>query len=160
MQNLYGEEINLAVKKLFTDKDLSNKKVLDLGCANGSNSFFLAERGAEIVAIDKDERMADKFKDNKKTKFISNNIQNFDFKNKYNIVLVLRILHLLKLEEIKEILPKIFNSIEERGILIIEMENNRKAHWVHKQLSNFELLKHVKLIPEFAEGGLARILEL
>ena len=41
-------KINQAVLKIFSEKDLTNKKALDLGCNSGVDSLFLAERGAMV----------------------------------------------------------------------------------------------------------------
>ena len=54
MSNIYGKKINKSVEFLFSEKNLANKKALDLGCSNGVNSLFLANNGANVDAIDID----------------------------------------------------------------------------------------------------------
>ena len=143
MKQVYDKKVNKAVEKLFSDKNLTNKKVLDLGCAIGVNSLFLAERGAKVDAVDINEDVFNKFK-HKNINQIICDIGKLEIDQKYDIVLVLNVLHFFNLENIKETLPKILKLVKKGGFLIIQMYNSDKTKWIDKQFGNFNILKRIE----------------
>lgn len=52
MENIFAKNVNKTIERIFQNKDVSNFKVLDIGCANGGNSLFFAEGGAKITAVE------------------------------------------------------------------------------------------------------------
>lgn len=100
---------------------LKKKTALDIGCANGANSFYLASRGIRVDAVDKKlpawlktgdgdrllaleekgfEEIRELFAKNKFTaknpNFIESDIMDFDLgKEKYDIIVANYVLHLL-----------------------------------------------------------------
>lgn len=50
--NLEHEKTVFQHKSLLTEEELADKVVLDAGCGNGRYSFFAAEKGANVIAVD------------------------------------------------------------------------------------------------------------
>lgn len=46
------EPVNGFAKKLLKCRSLSGKRLLDVGCGNGQDSFFFAKKGFEVTAVD------------------------------------------------------------------------------------------------------------
>jgi SAM-dependent methyltransferase len=58
-----------------------NKKVLDLGCGNGDNVFFLSQRGDEVVGVDLD--VAEAIRKYPDLKFLTMSAEKLEFGNDY-----------------------------------------------------------------------------
>lgn len=100
-------------------------KVLDLGCGKGQNSFFLAENGFEVEAVDIDSiYIEDIEKITKKQKLkidaFLEDIRKYEIKpQKYSLILAINSLIFLKKSEFKTILNKIKKDLKPEGIIII-----------------------------------------
>jgi SAM-dependent methyltransferase len=129
--------------------DLENKKILDLGCGDGSTSLFFAERGADVTAIDISSVAIDNLKD-----FIKgNNIENvspitasaFDIADlgKFDFVFGSMILH--HLEPFSEFSRLLASSIVPNGKAFF-YENNAFSDilvWSRKNLvGKYGIPKH------------------
>lgn len=101
-------------ERLETIIDFKNKDVLDMGCFHGFFCFKAEEMGAKkITGIDKSKEAIDiarevAFLKKSKALFIIGDIQTFQAKCLYDIVLVLNMLHYV--EDIDLTLENIFNS--------------------------------------------------
>ncbi|MFC1613245.1 class I SAM-dependent methyltransferase [Patescibacteria group bacterium] len=139
MENIFAKETNEIIERIFKDKNLSNFKVLDLGCANGGNSLFFAKKGAKVTAIDNDKEVLEKFNHQNIVK-IHSDIRNFDFNYKYDVILIYNVLQFLPIKHIKKIIPKIVKATN--GWLFIEMFNSPVASFINEQFDDFIIIDY------------------
>lgn len=108
------------------------KKVLDLAAGTGNYSIALAELGCKVTAVDLDEQMI--YSLNRKACREKLDIKAYlmDMKDidslkgeKYDLILCIgnSIVHLDSLEEIKELINKMYSLLNDNGILIIQTVN-------------------------------------
>lgn len=94
-----GNNPSLYVKKLlpFLQKK-KIKTILDFGCGNGRNSFFLKKKGFDVFAIDSKQVISDVEKDFGKFDILSKsyNINSAKIpyqKNSFDVIIAWRVLH-------------------------------------------------------------------
>ena len=161
-QNIYDDEIffegyselrrnnkgyNEYLEEPAIDALLPNLKkldVLDIGCGFGFFSTKVIEKGARsYLGIDISQKMLSKAKrlENEKVKFVNSSIEDFDYhEQKYDLVVSSVCLHYV--ENIDNILKKIFKSLKPNGEFIFSVEhpictsllkgwhtNESKIHW-------------------------------
>lgn len=113
------------LKKIGLPNNLSEKKVLDLGCNEGFFCFECEKRGAQVIGIEKDEYWYNKAIERKEKFSSSVRIENKDWnfisllKQKFDLVLFLGAFHYLKNNQL-EILTHVYNLLHEGGLLILE----------------------------------------
>jgi SAM-dependent methyltransferase len=61
-------------------------RILDCGCGTGNPSIGLAKKGFEIVAVDKDQGMIERFKENCSEAGVEIQVQELDWRNLYSLV--------------------------------------------------------------------------
>lgn len=123
---LFGSEPN---KTIVEFEYLFNKKgtVLDVGCGDGKNAFYLAKQGfADIEAFDISEnaieklnRICEKNGLNINTEIIS--VSEFEFKKQYDLMLSFGVFHFVEKDLWKEFILKAKNNTNIGGIHIIQM---------------------------------------
>ncbi len=101
-------------------------KVLDIGIGDNGTSLKLAELGFEVTCIDISAKCIKAIKEKTKKENIKINaiccdIENFKWKEKYDIILALGVLHFLNKGKIKEFINKIKNYTKKQGLNIIEV---------------------------------------
>lgn len=131
---------------------MAKKTALDIGCAHGAKSIYLADLGLSVTAIDKEVPLD--FTD-QRIKIIQTDIQNFNF-GKYDIVLALNVLQFLDKERQLEILNKIISSLTTKGVLFVtsfttEDPSFRKSksiigHFKQNELYNFAKTNNLRII--------------
>lgn len=57
--SFWGAEPARLVREMYSERKCNGLRVLDLGCGEGKNAAFLAERGAEVRAVDCSDRALD-----------------------------------------------------------------------------------------------------
>ncbi len=138
-------------------KYTSEGSVLDLGCGEGQDAVFLAKRGFDVTAIDNSktaiEHLKELAKENKvsiKTKLCD--IEKYEFKQEFDVVLAEASLHFLTKEKRKEVISLIKNITKKDGLNIVgvfdtrttKKETKELRKWGIKLFSEDELLKYYK----------------
>ncbi len=107
--------------------------ILDVGCGDGKNSFYLAKQGFENIdafdisetAIAKIERLCKKEKVNINTKIST--VADFEFNKQYDLVLSFGVYHFMAKEEWISFIEKSKRNTNIGGIHIIQMFNDSIA---------------------------------
>lgn len=118
----------------FIDKDLKDilpivksGVALDLGCAAGANSVFLAQNNFKVVSIDTDKNALDVLEKNNQEKnldieIINSDIKDYNFpKNNFDLILALNILNFFDNEQLDKIFTSIKNYLKTNGILFLKV---------------------------------------
>ena len=104
-------------------KRLNPSSVLDLGCGNCKFSQRFIDRGVRVVGVDKEITA----KTHKNFTFIKQDIINFEFEPKYDLIIGTGILHFLKKEEAYELIKKMQQNTLLGGFhFLICMSNEEK----------------------------------
>jgi tellurite methyltransferase len=119
-------EPNKLLLKIFSHGK-SDGYFLDLGCGQGSDSLFMAEKGFNVVAIDKSLdkiRTLEKYLEGKEIKerisLLCQDIADFDIeKDKYQIINAFNSLQFLLKEKALDVIEKMKNGLENGGYIII-----------------------------------------
>ena len=130
--------------------------ILDLGCGGGLTCEPLAKLGGNITGIDFIKKNIEIAKDHSiKSKlninYIHGDLEFFDFKRKYDIILALEVLE--HIDDWEILIKKIKNNLNSNGRLIISTINKTKfakffgifvaeniLNWVPKQTHNYDKL--------------------
>ncbi len=114
-----AEELSELVELLPKDA-----KVLDLGCGEGRNALFLAEKGFDVTAIDisiagirKLERLAEEKKFSIKGKI--QDMRNFDFQTEFDLIVAHGSLHLIEREHWLSLIRKIQDNTKDGGYNVV-----------------------------------------
>lgn len=90
-------EGSLDFYRAFIDENCPRRRVLDYGCGEGLWSFYMAERGAEVTAIDISEVAVERAK--RRLTFLAMDAERTDFANgSFDLVCGTAILHHLDLD--------------------------------------------------------------
>ena len=135
----HGSKVNKLVKNFFKHKDCAGLNVLDLGSGAGANAKFFRKKCtyANVITVDKNPIFNPIF---------NIDIKDFKFDQKYDIILCLNVLQFLTINEIKKIIPKILDAVEDNGYLMIQMFDSPVADWINQQLGDFKVLDYRRWI--------------
>jgi len=101
----------------------NNIKVLDIGCGNGRNSIFSAEKGCLVDAIDVADTRWLYFLVpviRKRINFQKINIDDFNWESKkYDVVLLLRVIQYLSSAQIEKLIKNIKEHLSLNSILLV-----------------------------------------
>lgn len=131
---------NPQVVKSFTDRPPStyitnvldelteknpNFKILDIGCGAGRYSKYLKERGLDITALDKHEKIAFSLQKNK-IPFILANMSSIPLKtSNFELILSIGVLHnAISLDELKQSVSEISRLLKPKGYLLCSIFTN------------------------------------
>ena len=104
---------------------LNPTSVLDLGCGKCIFSQKFIDKGISVVGIDKEHTI----KSNKNFKFIQQNILDFKFEQKYDLIIGTGILHFLKKEKTYQLIKKMQENTLSKGfhfLICMSNEENPK----------------------------------
>lgn len=120
----YIEMIEALLSVIYFDKT-KKINVLDLGCGTGNLSKRVLDKypNANIVCVDISQNMINiarqKLVDYKNVEFVVGDIEEIEFKDKYDLVVSSLVLHHLITDDIKKnFYKKIFNMLNENGIFV------------------------------------------
>ena len=113
-------------KPLIIDsmKRLNPTSVLDMGCGKCTFSQKFIDKGITVIGVDKESttRSHDNFT------FIQQNILNFKFEPKYDLVIGTGILHFLKKEDAHELIKKMQGNTLQGGFNFLICMSNDERH--------------------------------
>jgi len=104
---------------IWASADLMGKKVLDLGCGDGSLSFLIAEKGAEVSGVDNDEIGLEFARKNvPKADFVNASAYNLPFKDEFfDVVVSCEVIE--HLEEPEKMLSEAMRVLKKGGMIVL-----------------------------------------
>ena len=137
--NLYIKEANSKREKLqnFIKSNIEllpkGSKVFEIGSGDGANAKYIKDLGYKVTGSD----IADAFikeTSNKGVKTIKFNVLKDEFVEKYSAIFCWRVFVHFTKEDVEIILRKIYNNLEEEGIVIFNVINrevkNVEEEWI------------------------------
>lgn len=120
------------IKLDFIKKRINGEKILDLAAGTGDYSIALGKLGYDVTAADLDEEMVEKIKGKsqldkiniKSIKLDMKDIDKLD-RNYFNLIFCIgnSLVHLQSINEIHKVIKKIYNALDVRGTVIIQIIN-------------------------------------
>jgi len=106
-------------------KHKKSGKVLDLGCGGSGYGLHLAKKGFDVTSVDISKTAIKQLEKEAKTrnlkiKTIIADMENFEFEEKYDIILALGVFHFIPEKELRNLLMKIKKNTTKDGMNIIE----------------------------------------
>lgn len=141
---LEPREASLFVKKYASVG--GGSKVLDLACGVGRNTIYLAHRGFSVDAIDISKEALDTLNSriNYGVKTIEADLDDYSFKDRYNLIIKCNYLD-------RDLIERTKSSLESGGVYIVETYIDDKDN--EKKVSNPDfLLKKGELKEIFKDG--------
>lgn len=135
-KNLYG------VLKYVKGND-----VLDIGAGHGNNSLFLAEKGFEVTAIDKNCSVLKQtalYAKKNKLSVLTRCVDIRDFKfvsDKYSLVLSVTALDFLRTKQICKLIDKIYRALKIGGIFFIVVFSNKDISFKNIKESGAKIIE-------------------
>jgi len=136
--NIYNEDNYYSIKKinpllLNHLKKVEHKNALEIGCGAGENAKFINKMGYKVLAIDINENVI-KTTQKKHLNFVCGDIRNFNWKEKYDLITAFYVYQHLSQLDTEKILQKCITNLNNCGILIIAIFEERKNAIDGKQL--------------------------
>ena len=140
----------------FTYNFLKKKKIqniIDIGCGNGRDSIYFANKGFDVTGIDisKTVILLNSNKLEKNLRFIKFDIEKNKIKKKFDIIYSRFFLHAIS-EKAEVKLMKIINSIKKNSYIFFEFRNDKDE--IFKKFNN---INHNQVV-EFEKGHYRRII--
>lgn len=136
-------------------KSFKGKKVLDLGCGEAKNSYYLANKGCTVDASDISEdaikNAMKTFGKNKNVNLqISNALETTILSHQYDIIIAYGLFHCLNnYEEVKILIENCLNGLKTDGYMIVCAFNSREQDLSAHPNFNPLLLNHKEYLNFF-----------
>ena len=150
---------SLILKLEKTQYDFIDKQILDVGCGEGKNAAYLAQKGAFVDAYDISKyalRNAHKLcNGHQRINLVQADVTKSKFKkSNYDLIVAYGLLHCLKREDqINELMTNLFKSLKSTGFFILCAFNTRKQNLkAHPDLKPL-LLNHEAILSYFVDVG-------
>lgn len=141
--------------------DLTNKKILDLGCGYGENDIYCRELGAqEVLGIDISKHMLKIALDNNKDEHIRYQLLAMEdinkLKEKFDVVISSLAIHYVK--NYNKLIKDIYNLLNDDGILVFSIDHplriaNKFEPWMKKNYTEING-KWFLLLSDYNREGL------
>jgi len=159
-KNYFGEFPEEILVK-YADKIPENSHVLDIGAGQGRHSFYLAEKGLYVDAVDSSKTAISilKEKQNKNINFIESNISQFNSSPKhYSAILLFGIIQILNWEKINSLIEHVKLWTKNGGLIFVtafgkgdDKFEDCKNHW--NEIGNNSFESDDKRIRTFLESN-------
>lgn len=118
MDNYFGMKISDFLER-YEGRLRNQGSALDIGCANGAESLYLASLGLNVTGID--IMLPDNLPSSLNIHWLKEDILKFDFpKNKFNVIVAFNVLQFLDLKNRNIILDNIFQALSPGGLIFIK----------------------------------------
>lgn len=160
-KNAWGMEVSPILINAL--KYIKRGLVLDIGCGQGKETIYLANKGFDVVALDSSSVAIDQIKEIiKKNKLkniraVNSDIIDFEIKkNAYDLILCFNVLYFLEKSTARRIVKKIQEGMKKGGIIAMSLftvhdtfYNEQKKHRFYVETNevrglfeNFEILDY------------------
>lgn len=134
----------------LTPSDWEGKKVLDVGCGMGRNSFWPMKWGAKsVTAFDYDERSVSRAKETLKefpnASVLFKSVYDIDWKNEFDIAFSIGVIHHLK--DPKLALKNMVSALRPGGMLLVWVYSYEGNEWIVKYVDPVRIHITSKLPP-------------
>lgn len=135
--------------------------ILDLGCGVGPISFFLAQKGHEVVGVDISQNAIKICKEIKRTfklknvKFVAGDISEIKFKHKFDLVVMSELI-----EHIKDdygLIKNIYNNVNKGGFILVTTPSINAPLYRIGFLRSFD--ERVGHLRRYSEGKLREVIK-
>lgn len=106
------QDINLISQYI----DIKDKKVFDIGSANGKFASFFMDKGAKVFAIDIRDNTKPEFKNNPNFSFQEASIDTFETEDKFDIIFSRNVFSFCE-SDLEKLLEKLKNNIVKDGVI-------------------------------------------
>lgn len=118
MDNYFGMKISDFLER-YEGRLKNQGTALDIGCANGAESRYLASLGLDVTGID--ISLPDNLPSLKNIHWREEDVLNFDFpKDKFNVIVAFNVLQFLDLKDRDIVLENIFRALSPGGLIFIK----------------------------------------
>lgn len=124
----YEDEVKL-IQSVIRKYKIKGKRILEVGCGTGSHTVILKRKGFSIVGLDLNREMLEiARKKVKGVKFVQGNMQNFNLKKEFDIVLCLfsTIHYNTTYAQLEKTLRNFYKHLRKGGLLIFDMGFNKE----------------------------------
>lgn len=140
-------------------ENFNGKRVLDLGCGEGKNSFYLAGKGCTVEAYDVSEysisNAANLFGENKNVIIEQRDVLDLEIlEEKYDIIIAYGLFHCFEnFGQVENVILKCLNGLKKGGFFILCAFNSRKQDLSAHENFNPILLTHEQYLSFFKENN-------
>lgn len=107
------------------------KTALDIGCANGANARYLAELGLNVIGLDIE--LPKNIELHKNVIWLKEDILDFDFTQKFDVIIAFNILQFLDIGNRNRILDKMYKALNPDGLMMIKSFTQKDPSYLKGQ---------------------------
>lgn len=132
------------------------KTALDVGCAHGANSVYLADLGMKVTAID--IQLPENLAEHERISYVEENVIAWKPPERYDLIIAFNVLQFIEKAEQAQILEKLYQVLNTQGLLLIKafsdkdisFQKRKRGHFHHNELKDWALAHQLQII-EYAE---------
>lgn len=142
-------------------KKKNNIKYLELGPGDGNILKYFSSQNIDTYAIEISENMCELCNNvSPKTQIINENILDFDFDNKFDIIFAGSFIHLFNKDDLNIVMNKVYEWLDEKGIFFVyttKHETDEEGYF-SKEKTNYKQ-ENVRFRHRFTKDSLAQLFE-